>query len=81
MADVSIEQQILEKLSQLDEAQKRQVLDFVTQSLGERHVYSARELLQLSPDERARLVAAAFDAASDEDFETFEAYSEEDSDG
>lgn len=77
MADASIEQQILEKLRRLDEAQKQQVLDFMTRSLGEPHPYTAEELLQLPPEERARLVAAAFEAAANEDFETFEAYTEE----
>lgn len=80
MADTSIEQQILDKLHQLDEAQKQEVLNFVTQSLESQHSYTADELLQLPPDIRARLVAAAFEAAANEDFETFEAYSEEDPD-
>jgi hypothetical protein len=36
--------------------------------------------MNLSPAERSRYVAAAFERAANEDFEIFEAYSEEDID-
>jgi hypothetical protein len=42
--------------------------------------YTSQELLMVPVDERNRLVAAAFEAAKDEDFEIFDAYSEEDFD-
>ena len=40
--------------------------------------YSARELMKLPFEERNNLVMAALELAVDEDFEVFEAYSEED---
>lgn len=45
-----------------------------------RQVLSARDLLNLPQKVRERLIAEAFEAAADEDFETFEAYSEEEPD-
>ena len=41
---------------------------------------SAHELMKLSLEEHKRLIEEAFALAADEDFETFEAYSEEDFD-
>jgi hypothetical protein len=80
MASLSIEQQIVEQLRFLDDVQKRRVLDFVHTLRPTPSPYTARELLHLPPDERDKLVAAAFEAAADEDFEIFEAYSEDDFD-
>jgi hypothetical protein len=80
MASVSIDQQIMERIRELDEAQKQRVLEFVAHTAQQPPTYSARELLALPLAERQRLVATAFDAAAGEDFETFEAYSEEDLD-
>jgi hypothetical protein len=40
--------------------------------------YSACELMKLPLEERNRLVITAFELSVDEDFEIFEAYSEED---
>lgn len=77
MVSVSIDQQIIERIRELDEAQKLRVLEFVAHTAQQPPTYSAQELLSLPPAERQRLVAAAFEAAVDEDFETFEAYSEE----
>jgi hypothetical protein len=76
MVSIPVEHQIIEKLRDLDNAQKQRVLEFVS-TLQRTPVYTARELLRLPPEERERLVAAAFEAAVDEDFEIFEAYSEE----
>jgi hypothetical protein len=73
MAGLPVEQQIIERLRHLDDAQKRRVLDFV-HTLQPALPYTARELLHLPPDERDRRVAAAFEAAAAEDFEVFEAY-------
>lgn len=71
-----IEQEILDVVRQLDEIQKRRVLEFVQHIQGEK-VYSARELMKLPLEERQRLVEASLAAAADEDFEIFEAYTEE----
>jgi hypothetical protein len=80
MANVSIEQRIMERVRQMSEAQKQRVLAFVMHASQQPPVYSARDLLQLPAEERERLVAAAFEAAADEDFEIFESYAEEDLD-
>jgi hypothetical protein len=75
----TFEHELIEKIGQLDEAKQRQVMDFVRSLEAEsrQHYYSARELLKLPPAERDRLVAEALAKAADEDFEVFEAYSEE----
>jgi hypothetical protein len=70
MASIPVERQIVDQLSELDEAQKQRVLAFVNalhQGIG----YSARDLLKLPQEEREQMVAAAFEAAADEEFETF----------
>lgn len=72
----TLDQEILETIRQFDEAQKRRVLEFVQHLQGEK-VYSARELMKLPLEERRRLVEASIAAAAGEDFEIFEAYSEE----
>jgi hypothetical protein len=74
----AIEQQIMNYVNRLDDAGKRKVLEFAAQAAGHRpgH-YSARELLKMPTVERDRLVAEAFASAAEEDFETFEAFSEE----
>ena len=72
----TLEQEIIERISKLDSENQRRVLDFVTQLEVERPL-SARELLRLPYEERQRHVKAAFDAAANEEFEIFEAYSEE----
>jgi hypothetical protein len=81
MSEHSIEQQIVKKLRQLNETQQRRVLEFVDRASRQPAGYSASELLRLPADERERAVAAAFEAAADEDFEVFEAYSEKDENG
>lgn len=68
MASIPIEQQIIEQLRNLNEHQKQRVLDFVTTL---KPTYTARELLNLPAEERQRRVAAAFEAATEEDFEIF----------
>ncbi len=74
----TIEQELMEKISHLDEDRKRQVLAFV-ETITPRF-YSLDELIAMSPEERNKAVAASFAAAADEDFEIFEAYDEEDFD-
>lgn len=79
----SLEHELLEKIAHLNAEQKRKVLEFVdnleVSAVAPR--YSARELLRLPSEERARLVLAAIELSAGEDFETFEAYSEESLDG
>lgn len=79
MASVPVEQQIVEQLHRLDDAQKRRVLAFVD-ALQQAPTHSARDLIRMPSEERALLIAAAFETAAGEDFEIFEAYSEEDLD-
>lgn len=74
----TLEQELMEKISRLDENQKREVLAFV-ETITPRF-YTLDELSVMPPEERRRAVAAAFAAAADEDFEIFEANSEEDFD-
>jgi hypothetical protein len=72
----TLEQEILERINKLDSEKQQRVLEFVSQLEDERPL-SARELMKLPYAERQRRVKAAFEAAANEDFETFEAYSEE----
>lgn len=71
----TLEHEILAKVSQLDERLQRRVLDFIsTLALpSSKPYYTAQELLLLPAEERDRLIAEAFTAAADEDFEVFEA--------
>ncbi len=72
----SLEQEILQRIHRLNPNKQQRVLDFVTQ-LENEHSESALELIRLPAEERQRRVRAAIESASDEDFEIFEAYSEE----
>jgi hypothetical protein len=71
----TVEQELIEKISRLDEDLQIEVLAFVDKITP--RFYTLDELTQMSPEERAKAVAASFAAASNEDFEIFEAYSEE----
>ena len=75
MTDV-LENEIIEKFQQLDSSARQRVLGFLEQLEHERPL-SALELMRLPAEERQRRVQAAIASAADEDFETFEAYSEE----
>ncbi len=77
-----IDQEIITRVQQLNEEQKRDVLDYLRHmQVTEQGAHlSARELMMLPSDERQRIIAASFALAANEDFETFEAYSEEDVD-
>jgi hypothetical protein len=72
----SIEQQILQHIAKLDPENQRRVLDFVIQ-LENYPSLSAQEVMNLPIKERQQYVLAAIESASNEDFETFEAYAEE----
>ena len=71
----TLEQQILKHVSKLDLESQRRVLDFVIQL--ETKPLSARDLMKLPHQERQQHVMAAIGAATDEDFEIFEAYRDE----
>jgi len=71
-----LEKEIIEKFQQLESSARLRVLGFLEQLEHERPL-SALELMRLPAEERQRRVQAAIASAADEDFETFEAYSEE----
>jgi hypothetical protein len=73
----AIEQQILEKVSRLAPAQQQRVLAFVEQITTHSHNYTARELMRLPVEKRNAILLAQLAQAAEEDFESFEAYSEE----
>lgn len=71
-----LEQEIIEKFRQLEPSARQRVLDFLEQ-LEKEHPLSALELMRLPIAERQQRVQMAITSAADEEFETFEAYSEE----
>ena len=73
----TIEQQILEKVSLLEIEKQKRVLEFVEKLATPVKRYTARELMQMPVIERNAIVRAQLERSADEDFETFEAYSEE----
>jgi len=73
----SVEEQILEKVSRLEPAQKQRVLAFVEQIAAQKQHYTARELMRLPYEERNAILQAQLTQATEENFEIFEAYSEE----
>jgi len=74
----AIDQTILNELHKLTETDQHQVLDFIRYL--QQPTYTALELLKLSPELRQHYIAKSFALAQNEDFEIFEAYSEEDLD-
>ena len=76
-----LEQEILESVRQLDEVGQRRVLEFIRQLEQRARPYTASELMELPFEERNRIAKAVLASTADEDFEIFEAYSEEDIDG
>jgi hypothetical protein len=73
-------QELLERIGKLDETQQGRVLEFVRGLEAPSRPRSARELIRLPQEMRRQFVQAAFAEAASEDFELFEAYSEESSD-
>lgn len=71
-----IEKEIIEKFQQLDFEARQRLLDFLEQ-LDDQRPLTALELMRLPPEARQRHVQAAIASAANEDFELFEAYSEE----
>lgn len=76
----TIEQQILEKVSHLEAEQQKRVLEFVEGLVAPPKHYTASELMRLPFEQREAILRAQLALAVDEDFEDFEAYSEEDLD-
>lgn len=76
----AINQQLVERINHLNAEQQRRVLDFIDTLESTPRTPSARELLALPPAEHDAILRAQLERAADEDFETFEAYSEEDLD-
>jgi hypothetical protein len=76
----AIEHELIERISHLDADKQRLVLAFVRDLESDTPTYSARELMKLPFEERNRILLEQLQQAEDEDFEIFEAYSEEDFD-
>jgi hypothetical protein len=76
----AIEQEIMDKIRNLDEQGKRRVLEFVSSLETGQRPYTARELMRLPFDERTRIAQEALARSQDEDVELFEAYGEADFD-
>ena len=76
----TIEQVILAKVSQLEIDQQRRVLAFLEQLGSLLQHYSARDLMRLLSAERNAILQDQLALSVNEDFEMFEAYSEEDID-
>jgi hypothetical protein len=72
----TLEQEILERINKLDSEKQQRVLEFVAQLEKDRPLTLA-ELRKLPPKERQAHIKAAIESSAHEDFETFEAYSEE----
>lgn len=78
-------QLLIEKFTRLDEPHQHAVLEFVSQMETDMEqptvqTYTPLELMALPLAERNRILAEQFTRAADEDFEIFEAYSDEDFD-
>lgn len=61
---MTLEEELIEKILQLDEFQQRRVLEFIDsledENSAERH-YTAKDLMSLSPDERDRVAREAIE--------------------
>jgi hypothetical protein len=61
---MTLEEELIEKITQLDEIQQRLVLDFIDtlegEASAERH-YTAKDLMRLSPEERDRVAREAIE--------------------
>jgi hypothetical protein len=74
----ALEQEIIERIHALDEERQKRVLNFIRALESSSPMrLSASELLKLPLEERNRLVKIALESSANEDFEIFEAYSEE----
>jgi len=61
---MTLEEELIEKILQLDEFQQRRVLEFIEsledENSAEQH-YTAKDLMRLSPEERDRIAKAALE--------------------
>jgi hypothetical protein len=75
----TLERDLIEKISHLDAEKQKWVMEYVEriERTSAAKVYAPSELMRLPAEERSQIMRAAFDRASDEKFEIFEAYSEE----
>ena len=71
-----LEQEIIDKFQQLAPDAQARVLDFL-EHIRQSRPLSALEIMQLPIEERQKYVQSAIASATNEDFEIFEAYSEE----
>jgi hypothetical protein len=78
---------ILEQAKHLSHQERKtliiQLIEGLDELHSEQHIeegkhYTAQELLLMPTEQRSRILAAAFEAAADDTFAIFEAYSEED---
>jgi len=78
----ALEHELIERISRLDEEKQRKVLEFVQEieETPQEQFYSIYDLMKLPVEERERLVIESLKRSANEDFEIFEAYSEEDFD-
>ncbi|MCC6612382.1 MAG: hypothetical protein IT320_02830 [Anaerolineae bacterium] len=72
-------EQLQAVIRMLDDEQQARVLAFARNltKTGKSNQLSPSDLMHLPTQERERLIEAALEASADEDFEVFEAYSEE----
>jgi hypothetical protein len=61
---MTLEEELIERITQLDEIQQRRVLEFIetleNADSAERH-YTAKDLMRLSPEERDRIAREAIE--------------------
>jgi hypothetical protein len=77
MSKSQLEREIIEQLRTLSSGDQQRVLRFIITLQDDTELLSANDLMQLPLAERNRRVQAAIESAADEDFEIFEAYSDE----
>ncbi len=75
----TLEQELIEKITRLDAAKQREVLEFVeTMDTGIKRIYTAQELMRLPQDERNRIAQSALERSQNDDVELLEAFGESD---
>lgn len=78
---VALEQELIERITKLNEDQKRLVLDFVREiDQPKQTTYTAVELMKLPYEERNRLVVEALQRSQNDDIEVLEAFDDLDFD-
>ncbi len=76
----TLEQELIEKISRLDEDKQRRILEFVEtiEDQSTEHIYTAQELMRLPYEERNRIAQAALERSLNDDVELFETFDESD---